>query len=58
MNEVGRHKPRAGDAVGTGPALALSVNRWPIPGSEVTGELALLPLGFLLSPFRHLIPRV
>lgn len=46
VNEGGRCKPRAGDAVGTDPALDLSANRWPIPGWEVTGELSLLPSAF------------
>lgn len=46
VNEGGRCKPRAGDAMGTDPALARSANRWPIPGWEVTGKPSLLPSAF------------
>lgn len=38
VNGVSRCRPRAGDAAGTDPTLALSMNRWPVPGWEVTGE--------------------
>lgn len=46
VNEGGRCKLRAGDAVGTDPSLTPSANRWPIPGWEVTGEPSLLPSAF------------
>lgn len=56
VNEAG--KPRAGDAVGTDPALARSVNRWPVPSREGNRQAAFVTLSFPLSPFRLLRPRV
>lgn len=55
VNEAGRRQHSAGDAVGAGPALAQSANRWPAPGWEgweVTGEPVFVTSELSLKPIQ------